>query len=315
MKKNNQKEILFSIAKVFIAAGLIFWIFKKIDLNSVKNLFVSANWIYLVLQLLVITVGVIVSSLKWKAILDFYHVYFRLSKLIISYWIGSFLNSFLPTSIGGDVYKYHVLGRKKPEEKLKIASSIIIERGIGFLTLFFVMVISLFFFPNSSNLIFLFALLLSVLSISGIIYFLILSKRKYKIKKNSRFKLINYFYQFCNHILEISDKNLLAYTFFLSLVFVGLSVISSQLSFLIVGYRMPLIYFLIAVPIINFSKLIPFSIDSIGIREATGVMIFSFFGVPSEVTLTAMIVGRVSSYLFSLSGGIMYLIRKFTKII
>ena len=78
---------------------------------------------------------------------------------------------------------------------------------------------------------------------------------------------------------------------------------------------MPLIYFLIAVPIINFSKLIPFSIDSIGIREATGVMIFSFFGVPSEVTLTAMIVGRVSSYLFSLSGGIMYLIRKFTKII
>jgi uncharacterized membrane protein YbhN (UPF0104 family) len=73
--------------------------------------------------------GDFLSTFQWQGVLSLYHR-LSLKKLFPLYLIGAFFNNFLPTSIGGDVYKVHRLTTYKVKISQAV-SSVLISRLMG----------------------------------------------------------------------------------------------------------------------------------------------------------------------------------------
>lgn len=78
--------------------------------------------------------GVAISSWKWGRLLAIHGVHRRFSELVRLYLVATFLNHFLPTSIGGDAYRvYQTLNNQRSRACAVFA--VFMERATGFLAL------------------------------------------------------------------------------------------------------------------------------------------------------------------------------------
>ena len=103
----KNKNTLKTILKIVISSSLIYYLFsKKVNISEVVENFKSLDWRYVVLMVLVIIVHYTISSLRWKSLL-IHEKSDEVSQLYLLklYFEGAFFNNFMPTSIGGDVYK------------------------------------------------------------------------------------------------------------------------------------------------------------------------------------------------------------------
>jgi len=101
------------ILKIVISTSLLVIIFFQIDKQSFMDNFKLIDYRYVPLILLFLILNYIVSSFRWKALLihkNSEHV--SVKYLTYLYFTGAFFNNFMPTSIGGDVYKVFKLGKK-----------------------------------------------------------------------------------------------------------------------------------------------------------------------------------------------------------
>jgi uncharacterized protein (TIRG00374 family) len=77
--------------------------------------------------------GIVISAWKWQLLLRALHICASLPTLVRVYWIGGFVSSFLPSSVGGDLARTALtrhLGGIGP-----VGASILVERVTGFAVL------------------------------------------------------------------------------------------------------------------------------------------------------------------------------------
>ena len=56
--------------------------------------------------------------------------------------------------------------------------------------------------------------------------------------------------------------------------------------------------------------MVPISLNSLGVTESLGTFFYSQIGVPGEVSLAIIIIGRISAIVTSSLGGILYIFPK-----
>jgi len=79
-------------------------------------------------------VGIVLSSMRWQAVLTVLGVRTHLGHLINHYLAGQFVSNVLPTTIGGDVLRVSRLSRESGESPASFAS-VVLERLTGWLVL------------------------------------------------------------------------------------------------------------------------------------------------------------------------------------
>ena len=84
----------------------------------------------------IVLVNIVLSSLKWRILLLSDQINIPLSKLVVSYVIGSFFNVFLPSTIGGDSYRIYDIMRQSGQG-VRTAASVFADRLSGFIALTF----------------------------------------------------------------------------------------------------------------------------------------------------------------------------------
>ncbi|MFC1621916.1 lysylphosphatidylglycerol synthase transmembrane domain-containing protein [Patescibacteria group bacterium] len=108
MKKNLQLITKIVVSSVLL--GIILWrVDKPMLVENIKLLDLR----YVPFIFILIALNYIVGSFRWKALLihkNSEHV--TVPYLTSLYFIGAFFNNFMPTSVGGDVYKVYRLGKK-----------------------------------------------------------------------------------------------------------------------------------------------------------------------------------------------------------
>ena len=72
----------------------------------------------------------------------------------------------------------------------------------------------------------------------------------------------------------------------------------------------PFIVFLIFVPLINLSVMVPLTINGIGLRESLFYLLFSQIGVPVEMAVSLSLVNFLIYVLTAIPGGIIYSLYK-----
>ena len=308
---------IFAVLRTLVGIGLLWFLFILIDFNQFLETIKNAKIWPLVAVIAIYFSGLYISALRWNNILKYYKILSAKSQLISLYLIGGFFNNFLPTSIGGDTYKYIYMKKKYPTLNKEVLSSIIIERGFGFLTLFIVNIILIFPFMN---------LVLSktpFLIIEAIIIFsflflmcTILCKDKMVAlleKVKIEFTLFQKFKKFIKLLTGINEKKLIVVSFIYSIFFVILCSLSLFLVFHSLGYQINIFYILFVSSIANIFRVLPISLNSIGVTEGLYVFLFWVYGVESEVSLAVAIIARILLMLGSSSGGVAYLLGGFKK--
>lgn len=109
MAKISKKTLI----KIVVSVALLAIILYKVDKKQLVDNISKMNPLFIPVIIGLLILNYVISSVRWKNLLihsDTSHISVKyLTKL---YFEGSFFNNFMPTSVGGDVYKVVKLGKK-----------------------------------------------------------------------------------------------------------------------------------------------------------------------------------------------------------
>jgi hypothetical protein len=277
------------ILKLIVTIVLFIFLFNKVDLNKTLFFLKDINFL-IIIPVLLYPVGIFISTLKWKKILNsnldvsFWNLY----KI---YWISNFFSNFLPSTIGGDSYK---LVRLKQVGTKNIFISILLDRGSGvFSTLLLIFIGSFFFdilpFSKSFLLLVLLFLLLFLLS----------------LKFLNKIPLVLKYYE-----IIIKNKKIIFQLVLLSILFLFLGGFSFWIFFYMFDFNLNFFHLFLIYLLIQIISMMPVSLNGWGLREVSFVSLVSFLGVAPEIALAIALVSRFASLIASGFGGLLFLFEK-----
>lgn len=288
------KSFIKKYARVIISVTLIVILIYKFDFTEALSILSKSNLIWVLAILISMSFNVLLSSWRLKYILGIFYLdksIWYLSKL---YLVGNFYNNFLPTQMGGDVYKAYRLS-KDLQKSGEGTFTVFMDRFSGLVILLVVSFIGFFIQFGIKGI----ALGL-VISIIGIFsYSFILKFFAKKISLISKFKKANDMF--------LKNKSS-AVQVFLTAIGVQVFAISAQLfAFYALGVDIPILDALLYLPIITLLGLIP-SINGLGIQDSGYIFFFGTIGIIEEQAFAASILYHVLRFGFSLIGGLLILI-------
>lgn len=299
-----------TILKIIISLILITGLVSRIDISESVQVLKQIDLSLYFLALFLGFNSTLIVSYRCKYVCKKkIGVSIPLSKCYQYYFYSSFYSNFLPTAIGGDIFRIYHLNRHIMN--ISDSSSVVLfERISGFFSLLvisFVASIVLFFNFNQHEFlpqtiliafVFIFCLLL-VLSRN---FESLLGKIAVKVGLSTIF---DYIKRITNNIkLFINDYSTAKYIFFQSLSYQLFSVIIAFIYGSSLGIDVPVIFYFVMVPITYFVTMIPISFAGIGLREVTIVSLFSLVGVQSHVAITLSFLLYLEILFKGLVGGI-----------
>ena len=117
------------LVQAVLSMGLLAFLLQSLDLAAFRTLFARLPlWFYL-LSLLVVLGGQVVYAWRWRLLLAEAGVRVPFLLTVRQYFIGTFLNNFLPSTVGGDVGKVYFLGRDHGYRV--VMASVVLDRLLG----------------------------------------------------------------------------------------------------------------------------------------------------------------------------------------
>jgi uncharacterized protein (TIRG00374 family) len=112
-----------------VTIALLWWLTRAFDVTAFRALFLRLPLWFYVVSLLVVIGGQLLYAWRWQVLLVASGVRAPLSITVRQYFIGVFLNNFLPSTVGGDIAKVYLLGRDYGFRR--VTASIFLDRMLG----------------------------------------------------------------------------------------------------------------------------------------------------------------------------------------
>lgn len=302
----RNKKFVFGV-KATISALLVVWLIFFVEWREVARTIADINPWYVALYVCVYVCGLAVSAHKWRILAAFKGFSYTLPHFFRWYLIGTFVNNFMPSFIGGDAYRAYALGR---ENKNYIAASatIVADRVTGFVG---VMALTVFFgalaigstVTNGARIALYIAGILTLLGIMAVI----LLRRAPCADFLARVLplwLSHYLRDIWHYRAQRIFWPAMIYAVIFS--FVGLAA-ANYLLFLAVGIAPALLSYLGIIFFISIVSSLPISIGNIGVKEWAYILFFVDLGISSSVAVTVVFIGRVLQMLVSIFAVPLYL--------
>ncbi len=304
MCKNN---ICKTILKFVVMIVLVLFLIQKINwlevLEYLKNMKIGFIFLFILFYL----GGILISAKKWQVLASFkkfkqsYFFYFK------TYLLGTFLNNFLPSFVGGDAYRIHALG--KDNKKFKDSSvSVVVDRLSGLIGV--VILAAIFGILNYQNIAK--TSLISWLVISMIIISTLFFLGVFFFDTKVIQKLLDYLPKkiklYIKQLGEFKSNKIFLKTMKCSFLFVFIGIaLANYMLFLALGIQLSFFDFLSVTFLANIIASIPISMGNIGIKEWAYILLFGTFGVSVSAAVTIVVIARVLQMLISLLALPLYL--------
>ena len=112
-----------------ISVALLTWIFRGLDRQAFRALFEGLPLWFYVVSLAVVLSGQVLYAWRWWLVLVITGAEVPLSTAVRQYFVGLFVNNFLPSTVGGDVAKVYYIGRQHGYRA--VAASVVVDRVLG----------------------------------------------------------------------------------------------------------------------------------------------------------------------------------------
>jgi len=313
----ENKKLILLLVRIIISVSLIVFLVKTQfkDIRSALEIIKSVNKPLLILSLSTHIFGIWITAVRWNTLLGTQKVKLGTTTLTLTVLIGFFFNNFLPTSIGGDVFRTYDAAKKANIPIETSASIIIVERFSGVISASTYAVIALFLgFTAIGNRSFIIPVIIFFI-ICIIIAFLILNPsilrlnkliNKIKFLKKVKEKLANVYFTFLSFKkFKWVLVRVLIYSFLLQFAVI----LNYFLAAKSLGIDLNLTAFIFIVPVVTIIAMVPISIGGIGIRENTLVFIITAMGVGSEQAAICALLIFLMLIFIGIIGGITYSVR------
>lgn len=300
--------------RILLSLGLLFLLYRRIDLAQVKATFAQVQPGPVVLLYVLLLLNTVINAFKWKQLLKADGSDIPLLPLVGSYLVASFLNLFLPSNIGGDAYRvYYVANRSK--RTAHSFASVLADRLSGFVVLvLFGFVFGLVGFNKlpSPEVLWIPAIATAILvaAIGTLLHRRFATWCIENLLPRSWLKLREFGMQLLESVQQYrSAPGVFLKTMSLSVLFQFNACCCVYVLSRSLNLDTPFIYFLIFVPFISLLEALPISIYGLGIRDNAYVYFFTTVGLTAAQSAAMALAYVVMTLIYSTSGGIILLLR------
>ncbi len=283
-----------TIIKSFVSIALIGFLFTKVvSFNVVLKTFSQINLFYFFLAFVAVIGNNTISTTRWKYLIDNSKV--RYWYLLRLYFIGNYFNNFLPSSIGGDVYKILKL-KDVIGDGASATAATFMERFTGLLALAVMASIALTFtsfFPAY------YGILLLIIFVGGFFFGVFILNKFHKMHP----KLEKFYIVFSSFK---DKKNIVIKAFLLSFLVQMFSVLTQLMIVKSLGINLSTVYAFFAFPIAGFISFFPISFNGVGVQEAMYIKLLGFVGINASLAVTASLTYFIVRVISSLLGAVFY---------
>ncbi len=303
--------------KIGVSTFLLLFLYRTTSLQQIGEVLARCDFVFLGLVGVIVFANIALSALKWRILLLSDQIDIPLSKLVVSYLIGSFFNLFLPSNIGGDSYRIYDIMRQSGQGA-RSAASVVADRLSGFIALTSFSVVASFFVALRVEKPIL--IVLPCLALAGLLLMLYLLWQKTPLLRLLRLFRLDRFprlVRFCETFFAAftrygHDPRTVLHVMLISFAFQFLLIVAVYLMARAIHASAPFVFFLAFVPLITLMEAIPVSIYGLGVRDMGYVFFFQLAGMSEVHTRALAIVFVAVTLCCSLVGGLLFAGRVFT---
>lgn len=291
--------------KIGVTALLVWWLVRSVDWGSVVTLLSGMSLpligAYCLLQLL----GNLISAWKWQVIARAQGFSFSLREGFFGYLSGAFINNFLPSTIGGDAYR--TLWMSTSGRRLEALAVVFFDRLSGLLALFLTTALGFFSLPwqtflSDPILVLVGAVVLGVtlLVLVSLVWFTGLFELALLVIDWVPLAIFEKIKQAIHRFRPLVEMDLYLQSFLLSIIFLGVGVgLSNYALWQALGADLSVSTFVGCIFLATLMANIPVSINNIGVKEWSYILVFGLVGVSAEMAVTAALLSRLLQMLLS----------------
>lgn len=294
-----KKRLLF-VLKIVVTVGLIVWLVERVDWPSVLVKLREVSMPLLLLYVIFQLSGNLISSQKWRVIARFKGLTFSLRESFFTYMTGTFINNFLPSTIGGDTYRALWLSEKSGAKAASI-STVIFDRFIGLWTIALLALLTspiLWPFAGENPSLVITYIVLVIFFVVDILITYIYCKEWFHlfVERLPFFKIR----RFLQEIIFYTKKHIWLRTSLWSTLFISVGLVLSNFTlFHALGSDVSLLPFASAMFLVAIVASVPLSINNIGIKEWAYITFFGLIGVSIETAVTVALLSRFIQMILS----------------
>lgn len=298
------------VFRLFFSLTLLTFVLLSIGLERIGRSLLQAKTGPLLVAFGLSFAGILVRAVRWRALLVALGVHVPLGRLVYLYFAGAFFNTFLPTGFGGDVVR--VLELSHGAQTTAVLGTVVLDRLSGLLVLFGIALVAL---PFSFDLIPL-KLWLTVggLAAAGLVAGGLILQGRW-LRRLGRW---------LPGPLSLTGEGTLARAYnavtacgwravgtalFISFIFNTLLVLMNYLIARAVGVSLSLTYFLIFVPVLSVTLMLPISVGGLGVREGVAAVLFTQVGVDEALAVAFSLAVYAITRITGLFGGLLFALR------
>ena len=300
----KKKNRTWTIVKVVVSSILLILLITQVKWQAFFAVLTSISLIYLLYPLIAYYVNVGLSVIKWRALLENMAIIDKFGKLFAIYLTGAFYNNFLPSTIGGDGYRFLEMRSNHPGKSEQVFSSILLERGFGYLVLIIVNLVFAVYFRDlvyTQPWLFIIEIALAGGLALGTLLWLFRDRFANAL---GQVRFLNKIFQFLRY-LDIHNPKVVAISFGTSLLFVLISGVWLAVYYWSVGANVNWLYAIYVSTVVNIVGAVPITLNGLGVVELLQVQLMGLVGVPVETVLVVSLMSRVLLAVFSLPGGLL----------
>lgn len=312
------KKHLSLIARIAISLILLWLVYQHIDFNRLRSLFANGRMEILPLIYVLLFVNTVLNCMRWRVFLKADGQSASLHRLVPSLLIAGFLNTFLPSVIGGDFYRVYDLSDKFSKTANALAS-VVASRLVGYMALTIIGIVFAFWgvthLPHQ-GLVF---LPLAAFVALGIALWLFFQQRLLRymlhITRLERIEKINRLVEKFLQVFALYRRHPAAFiqALGLGLIFQLVVITCIYLMARTLGLQVVFFHFCVFVPMITLIEMIPITIFGLGLRDGAYAFFFGAVGMPKEDALSIALFYVMITISYSLIGGVLLWLRMGNK--
>ena len=307
---------LLLLVKLVLSVGLLVYLLQSVDLSDVLRHFIEGQHALFAVAALVYVVVVLLSTVRWKVLLDAAGGSQRLWVLTQSYLVALFFGNFLPSNVGGDLIRVRDTAKTTGSHTSALTVAFI-DRVVGFVALYFIAAPAFLLGGSlvrelAGARVILLGLTVLFIILGGIFVRAGFVTRIVETVGVRRFPWIHAKFESVQATVNAfrAKKTALVEAFLLSLLLQFLGVVYFYLVARALRIPLGLGAAMLMVPLCSLIQAIPISFNGWGIREGVYVLYFHQVGLPRESALAFSIVAAGLVVLLSISGLFVWLARK-----
>jgi uncharacterized membrane protein YbhN (UPF0104 family) len=284
--------------RLAISVGLLAWLAWRIEWFRIRDAFSQLRIEFWFAAVGMYLFAQFISAIRWKMLSRPLGFHDPLRQFTAIYFIGMYFNLLLPTSVGGDVVRAWCLNGKS-HRRLAAFLSVFVDRLSGLCILVLVACAGVVLSPTPLP----HWITGAVCAIAGAMA-LLLAIVPFLSRSIARTGLIRRLAEGLRYYWR--HPRILARTSGLSIAVQLANVALVWLVSLALGMHVSFAYYAVAVPLITLITLLPISLNGMGIREASTVLLLGPVGVAESSALCLAVLWFFALTAGSLCGGIVY---------